>query len=64
MATIEKHVTRDMVVLDGTRTCREAAWTMRDKKIGSVAVRVDGRIAGVITSRQAARKVRRDFVRS
>ncbi len=57
MATIEKHVTRDMVVLDGTAPCREAARMMREKGIGSIAVRLDGRVVGVITERDLVQRV-------
>src|SRR5437899_2728513 len=51
MATIERHVTNVLVALDALTPCREAAKVMRDKKIGSVAVREAGRVVGIITER-------------
>ena len=48
MASIEKHVTRQVVALDATTPCREAAKVMRDKKIGAVAVREGGRVVGIV----------------
>jgi CBS domain-containing protein len=51
MAPIRKHVTRDVVTLDGGAPIREAARLMADRKIGSVAVREDGKIAGLVTER-------------
>ena len=46
MASIEKHITRQVVALDAVTPCREAAKVMRDKKIGAVAVREGGRVVG------------------
>jgi CBS domain-containing protein len=51
MATIEKHVTRDIVALDGGAPCREAARMMARQNIGSIAVREGARIAGIVTER-------------
>jgi CBS domain-containing protein len=51
MATIERHVTNALVALDATTPCREAAKVMRDKKIGSVAVREGNRVVGIVTER-------------
>jgi CBS domain-containing protein len=51
MATIRKHVTRDIATLDANAPCREAARLMADRKIGSVAVQVDGHIIGLATER-------------
>ena len=51
MATIERHVTREIIGLEGSATCREAARIMAGKRIGSVAVREGGRIVGVVTER-------------
>ena len=51
MATIRKHVTRSVVTLDQAVPCREAARLMADKKIGSVGVRVEGRLTGLVTER-------------
>ena len=49
MATIERHVTRDLVALDGDTSCAAAARRMAEQGIGSVAVRVDGRCIGIVT---------------
>ncbi len=57
MATIEKHVTKQIVALDAITPCREAAKVMRDKKIGSIAVREGGRIVGIITERDLVARV-------
>jgi CBS domain-containing protein len=57
MATIERHVTRQVVALDATTPCREAAKVMRDKKIGSIAVREGGRLVGVVTERDMVARV-------
>ncbi len=57
MATIERHVTNALVALDALTPCREAAKVMRDKKIGSVAVREGGRVVGIITERDLVARV-------
>jgi CBS domain-containing protein len=51
MASIRKHVTRDVVTLEAGAPIRDAARLMADRKIGSVAVREDGRIVGLVTER-------------
>ena len=51
MASIRKHVTRDVVTLDGTASIRDAARLMADRHIGSVAVRDGGTIVGLVTER-------------
>ena len=57
MATIERHVTRQVVALDAMAACREAAKVMAEKKIGSVAVREGGRIVGMVTERDLVARV-------
>ena len=57
MATIERHVTKAIVALDGITPCREAAKVMRDKKIGAIAVREGGRIVGIVTERDMVARV-------
>jgi CBS domain-containing protein len=57
MATIERHVTRQVVALDATTPCREAAKVMREKRIGAVAVREGGRIVGIVTERDMVARV-------
>ncbi len=51
MASIRKHVTRDVVTLEAGAPIRDAARIMADRKIGSVAVREDGKIVGLVTER-------------
>ncbi len=51
MASIRRHVTRDVVALDAATASREAARIMSDRKIGSVAVEEGGRITGLVTER-------------
>jgi len=57
MATIEKHVTRDLAVLDGSTPCSEAARLMASERIGSVAVRQGGRVVGLVTERDLVTRV-------
>ena len=57
MATIERHVTKQVVGLDAITPCREAARVMRDKKIGAIAVREGGRIVGIVTERDLVARV-------
>ena len=51
MASIRNHVTRDVVSLDGSAPCQEAARLMSEKRIGSVAVREGARLVGLATER-------------
>jgi signal-transduction protein with cAMP-binding, CBS, and nucleotidyltransferase domain len=51
MASIRKHVTKEMVSLEGSTSAREAARVMAEKKIGSVAVKEGGKIVGLVTER-------------
>jgi CBS domain-containing protein len=57
MATIERHVTRQIVALDSATACREAARVMRDKKIGAIAVREGSKIVGIVTERDLVSRV-------
>ncbi len=57
MATIERHVTKQIVAQDGTTPCREAAKVMRDKKIGAIAVKEGGKIVGIVTERDMVARV-------
>ncbi len=57
MATIEKHVTRDLVALDHKTPCSEAARLMADRGIGSVAVRRGGAVTGLVTERDLVGRV-------
>lgn len=51
MASIRRHVTRDVVTLEGGAPIRDAARLMADRRIGSVGVREDGQIVGLVTER-------------
>jgi CBS domain-containing protein len=51
MASIRKHVTRDVVSLEAGAPMRDAARIMADRKIGSVGVREDGKLVGLVTER-------------
>ena len=57
MATIERHVTRQLVALDAITPCREAAKVMAEKKIGAVAVKEGGKIVGIVTERDMVARV-------
>jgi len=57
MASIRRHVTRDVVALDGTTAIREAARLMTERRIGSVAVRDGGTIVGLVTERDLVETV-------
>ena len=57
MATIERHVTRDLIALDSMTPCREAARLMSDRKVGSIAVREGGKIIGLVTERDLVSRV-------
>lgn len=60
MATIERHVTRELVALDAATPCAEAARVMTEERIGSVAVRQDGRVVGILTERDLVARVLAD----
>lgn len=57
MATIDRQVTRDVVALDESTPCGEAARLMADRSIGSVAVRRGGRLVGLVTERDLVGRV-------
>ncbi len=57
MAAIRKHVTRDVVALDGNAPIGQAAKMMAERKIGSVAVREAGKLTGLVTERDLVVKV-------
>jgi CBS domain-containing protein len=60
MASIRKHVTRDVVQLDASAPISAAAKLMADRNIGSVAVTDGGRIVGLVTERDLVRMVLAD----
>jgi CBS domain-containing protein len=51
MSSIRKHVARKVVTLAADVPCREAARLMVEKQIGSIGIRVDGRLTGLVTER-------------
>ena len=51
MAVIEKRYNRDIVALDVSASVTEAARVMADRRIGSVGVRRDGKVVGLVTER-------------
>ncbi len=51
MASIRKHVTREVVSLDAASPIRDAARLMRQRKIGSVGVKDGEGIIGLVTER-------------
>jgi CBS domain-containing protein len=51
MANIRKHVARKVITLAADVPCREAARLMVERKIGSIGIRVDGRLTGLVTER-------------
>jgi len=57
MATIERHVTREVLGLDASTSCREAARLMADKRIGAIAVKEGGKTIGLVTERELVYEV-------
>jgi len=57
MASISSHVVRDVLGLEATSTCREAAELMSARQVGAIAVRQGGRIVGLITERDLVSRV-------
>jgi CBS domain-containing protein len=51
MASIQRNVVRDVVGLEASTPCREAAKLMAQKRIGAVAVKQGGRIIGFVSER-------------
>ncbi len=54
MATIERHIARVMVTLEGGATCKQAATLMKERRIGSVAVVEGGQVVGLVAERDLA----------
>jgi CBS domain-containing protein len=52
MPAIDRYVTREVVALEASTSCREAAKLMAEKRIGAVAVKEGGRIIGLVTERE------------
>jgi len=51
MPTIEKIYTRDVIALDDSATCIDAAHLMAKRRIGSVGIRRGGKLVGIVTER-------------
>jgi CBS domain-containing protein len=51
MASIRTHVTREVVSLDAASPIRDAARLMAERKIGSIGVKEDGKLVGLVTER-------------
>ena len=54
MASIEKHVTREVLSLDESAPCREAGRLMAERRIGAVVVKKGDRMVGIVTERDLA----------
>src|SRR5438309_1888029 len=57
MSSIDRHVTREVVSLDASAPCCEAARLMAEKKIGAVCVKRNGRTVGLVTERDLVIKL-------
>jgi CBS domain-containing protein len=57
MATIERHMARDLVTLEAGGSCHHAAELMREHRIGAVAVVEGGEIVGLVAERDLALRV-------
>jgi len=57
MGSIDRHVSRNVVALDASAPCMEAARLMTDRRIGAVGVQEGGHIVGLVTERDLASRV-------
>ena len=57
MAKIERHISRELVSLDASTPCREAARLMAEKKIGAVGVNRGRKTIGLVTERDLVVKL-------
>ncbi len=57
MATIDRHVARDLVSLPAGASCREAARVMKERRIGAVGVTDGDRVVGLVAERDLALRV-------
>jgi CBS domain-containing protein len=57
MASIEKFVVRQVIGLEATAPCQEAASLMAQHRIGAVAVHQGKRVVGLVTERDLATRV-------
>lgn len=59
MACIQNRVVRDVIALDESATCADAARLMAERGIGSVGVRRGARLAGLVTERDLVAEMSR-----
>jgi CBS domain-containing protein len=57
MASIEKYVVRNVIGLEATAPCSEAASLMAQHRFGAVAVLQSKRVVGLVTERDLATRV-------
>jgi CBS domain-containing protein len=57
MASISSYVVRDVLGLESSATCREAADLLSKRHIGAVAVKQHGKIVGLITERDLVTRI-------
>jgi CBS domain-containing protein len=57
MVTVKEIMTQDLVCISYGSTVVDAAKKMRDRKVGSVFIRLDGRIVGILTESDIVREV-------
>jgi CBS domain-containing protein len=51
MPTIEKRIVRNVIALDESTSCADAARMMAERRIGSMGVRRNGKLVGLVTER-------------
>jgi CBS domain-containing protein len=57
MPTIEKRIVRNVIALDESTSCADAAKMMADRRIGSIGVRRNGKLVGIVTERDLIHRV-------
>lgn len=57
MPTIEKRVVRNVIALDESISCADAAKLMAERRIGAIGVRRSGRLVGLVTERDLIQRV-------
>lgn len=55
MASIQNRVARNVIAVAASASCAEAARVMAEHGIGSVGVRKDGKLVGIVTGRDLVR---------
>ena len=59
MATVDRHMSRDLLTVEAGRPVVEVAQRMAERNVGAVLVLDDGRLAGIMTERDLMRAVAR-----